>query len=420
MNRSIFITLSLIIPALSLQADSATQVILHSRAAVNLSPVRLYKDSSFSKVTEIAYPEGELFEVIGETSVQHFDAAQIQTFKWYHIKTMKGQTGWVFGDNLAITLPEQLVSSSLKSINKQTAHFDNGFENAIFWLASIDGFDDIHKNKGTTPNPIYKESYLFITNERGQSVSINYGGANDGGRKELKNIRFQDLTDDKINEIVIETASFPTGTSFENRTLEIFSFKSGALSKIFEERLTLTFESDTPSPALFKSIEIDKSNIRVAYMDYVPCAQYTLKLPTDIRSQTQERCLEYVTYSYLWDKATKKFTPLYKESRTAPTASVKEPVTLTTSPSTSGKLILSLQPNERLIVIKHYDNLKIINGQKQVENYLYIKHPSGVFGYIPADKVRFRNTEHAKILAAYYAAPPLLKQDWKTEESFTK
>lgn len=399
------------------KADTAAQIIMNRRAAVTVSPVRLFADSSYTKQTETTFTEGELFEVIGESSLEHFDNTQNQTFKWYKIRTASGQTGWIFGDNLAVVLPEYLVDASLRPFFKKAARFDNGFEKATVWVAGTDGHD-VKDPRQPQLFPSYKEFYLVVTNERGKSVVLNYANASETSKKDLQSIYFQDLTENKVDEIIIETTNLPEGRMVEERTLEIYSFKSGALAKIFEERLTLLWENDVPSPALSKFVEIEGSTIRVAYLDYVDCDKYTQALPTDVRSRTQERCLEYVTYSFVWDKALRQFRELYKPSRRTIQAIVSQSFTLKTTPSTSAPNALLVQPDDRLQVIKHFENMKIENGKKRIEPWFYVKHPAGVLGYIPANLITFKNTEHAVILKSFYEKPPLMKQDWHNSNHF--
>ena len=300
---------------------------------------------------------------------------------------------------------------------KKPARFDNGFEKATVWVASTDGHD-VKDPRQPQLFPSYKEFYLVVTNERGQCVVLNYANASETAKKDLQSIYFQDLTDNKVDEIIIETTSLPEGRTVEERTLEVYSFKSGALTKIFEERLSLIWESDVPSPALSKYVEIEGSTIRIAYLDYVECDKYSLGLPTDVRSRTQERCLEYVTYSFVWDKTTRQFKTFYKPSRRTVQAVVRQPFALKTAPSFSAANAQLVLPDDRLQVIKHYENVVVEKGKKTMQTWLYVKHPAGILGYIPANMVTFKNTEHAALLTSFYEKPPLMKQEWHASEHF--
>jgi hypothetical protein len=398
-------------------ADDAAKIILTKRAAVSVSPVRLYADSSYAASTETTYTEGSLFEVVGETVLEHFDNTQNQTFKWYKIRTANGTIGWLFGDNLAVVLADNTVESALRPYFKKSMSFDNGFEKAITWLVRTDGHD---VKTASVPNPNYQEFYLVITNERGHCVLLNYANTSETNKKSLQSLYFQDLTNNKINEILLETTATPTGSTLAEHIFEIYSFKSGTLVKLFEERLTLTWEADVPAPSFSKFVDIDGSTIRMAYVDYVNCETYSLNLPTDVRSKTQERCLEYVTYSFRWDKIERLFKPLYAESRRTVQAAVTETTTLKTTPSVFSAIAMLVTPADRLQVIKHYEVLKIENGEKKLDTWLYVRHPAGILGYVRGKDVVFKNTEHAPVLRTYYQNSPLWKPDWQSATSFIK
>ena len=417
MIRYVGILCSCLFFSTQLRADTAAQIIMNRRAAVTVSPVRLFSDSSYTKQTETTFTEGELFEVIGESSLEHFDNTQNQTFRWYKVRTASGLTGWIFGDNLAVVLPEYLVDAPLRPYYKKPARFDNGFEKATVWVAGTDGHD-VKDPKQPKLFPSYKEFYLVVTNERGKCVVLNYANASETVKKDLQSIYFQDLTENKVDEIIMETTSLPEGRTVEERTLEIFSFKAGVLAKIFEERLTLLWENDVPSPALSKFVEIEGSTIRVAYLDFIECDKYAMALPTDMRSRTQERCVEYVTYSFVWDKTLRQFKSLYKPSRRTVQAVVNQSFVLKTSPSFAATNALLVQPDDRLQVIKHFENLTLENGKKTMQIWFYVKHPAGILGYIPANRIAFKNTEHAALLKSYYEKPPLMKQDWHGSNAF--
>ena len=141
MTRFVSIFFLFIFFTTGLHADTASQIIMYRRAAVTVSPVRLFADSSYTQQTETTFTEGELFEVVGESSIEHFDNTQNQTFKWYKVRSTSGVTGWIFGDNLAVVLPEYLIDATLKPFYKKSAHFDNGFEKATVWVAGTDGHD---------------------------------------------------------------------------------------------------------------------------------------------------------------------------------------------------------------------------------------------------------------------------------------
>ncbi len=398
-------------------ADDAAKIILTKRAAVSVSPVRLYADSSYAASTETTFTEGELFEILGETVFEHLDNTQNQTFRWFKIRATNGTIGWIFGDNLAVVLAENAVEPTLRPYFKKSTSFDNGFEKATIWLADTDGHD-----VKTAPliNPSYREFYLVVTNERGHCVLLNYANVSETNKKSLQSLYFKDLTENKIDEILIETTALPTGSTLEEHVFEIYTFKSGTLAKLFEERMTLTWETDIPAPSFSKFIEIEGSTIRIAYIDYVNCEKYSLNLPTDIRSKTQERCLEYVTYSFRWDKIERIFKPLYRESRRTVQAVTFETTTLKTTPSAFANAAMLITSADHLQVIKHFETIKVENGEKILETWLYVRHPAGILGYVRGRDISFKNAEHASVLREYYQKPPLWKPDWHSSVSFVK
>jgi hypothetical protein len=397
----------------------ANSILTNTRPAVSLNNVTLYPDSTFTKHSNIILPEGELFEILGETYFEHEDAAQNQKFKWYFVRSRHGQEGWVFGDGLAVVVSEENIDVKIRSYHMQRMQFNNGFEDAIMWVASIEGRDNFHKEDYL--NPPYRESYFVVTNDAGNSVYFNFSGVNARGKTEVRSFQLHDTTDDGISDFVLQTSSVATNETFENRNLEIFSFQSGSLDKIFDERMSLSYGDDLASPALFKYVEIDKKMIRVAYLDYLPCQSYSLLFQFDELKKQNERCLEYVTYTYQWNEQQKKYRMLYAESRTSPQAQpVRNKVNVKNEPSYVGKVICVISKSDRLQVVKHYERFVLDNGKKKIVPYLYVKLPSGNFGYIMADEIDFLNIEHANLLREYYQLKPLTKSEWKSEEQFLK
>jgi hypothetical protein len=413
---SLFVLFSLHV--IYMRAESVTQIIMQKRAAVTVSPIRLYADSTYAKSTNTTFSEGELFEIIGETKLEHFDNTQNQTFKWYKVKALNGTMGWIFGDNLAVVMLERYVENGLKSFYKKEYNFDNGFEKAIVWVAATEGHDDKYSGK-TYLNPAYKEFYLVITNDKGKCTFLNYANVSETGKKELQSVHFQDITNDKIDEIVLETSSLPTGRSMDERTLEVYSFKGGTLSKIFDEDLSLSWSDDAPTPAFSKFVEIEGSTIRVAYVDFKACEAFSLKsVSSEKNIKTEERCMEYVTVSKVWDKKTKTFKPLYAESRSPINAYTREAAVVRATPSVSGIIQGNIRPDERLVVIKHFENIIVEKNKKKIETWLFVKHPAGIYGYVLANQIKFKNIEYADLLEQYYKNPPFEKKDWVSDMPF--
>ena len=412
--------LSSVLLFLSFSALSrATDIIYNSRSATSLNKVTLYPDSSFAQHSNIVFGEGVLFEVLGQSREEHEDNTQNQKFKWFRVRTMDGQEGWIYGDGLAVILDDQAVSAALKKYHKRKVQFNNGFENSVMWVASIEGRDNLHKQDYL--NPLYNEFYLVITNDREQSVHINFAGASAMGVLELKQMQLQDVTGDDVPELLIQQSSFPIGSDLEYRKFELYSMQAGTLGKIFSESMTLHYEEDLPSPALFKFLEIEEKIIRVEYIDYLFCKDYTLDYKTDQISPGRERCMEYVTYTYRWDERMKMYQLLYSESRSAPQAGIKvASIYLRNIPDQNAPKAALIRNTDRLNLIKHHEKIVVENGQKKIENYFLVRTDSGKLGYLPAELVGFVDTAHAKLLDQYYRLTPLSKILWKSEDSFLK
>lgn len=392
--------------------------ILPTYPATALNTVTLYPDSSFFEHSSIVYEEGALFEVLGETRYEQEDAAQNQKFKWYLVKTPDHKKGWIFGDGLAVLLPEDEVKPDLKKYHQQEIIYAQGEEALTAWIASIEGRDNLHEEEHL--NPLYKEQYLVLTSPLKKSVHIQLSGFSAMGSNELQELRFTDINGDGIAEVVLLRNSNDVGNPLENRSLEIYAFQAGSIVKIFEERLTLNYEDNQPAPSLFKVVHISESTIRVGFVDYVACKHYSLALETNEVSKTQERCMEYATYTYVWSEAQQSYKLLYEESRTylEGTLNAAKGYALRREPSFLAETVEQLPNEAPLTIIKHYEKIIKQKGKKVMVPYLYVKTSAGNYGYLHADKVLFNNPEYANLLQAFYKNPPLLKEHWTSDEAF--
>ncbi len=415
-KRCFFIGIFLFIFFQKNLSASVFDLIEKKHVAVSLGAVTLYSDTSFAKATTSVFDEGKLFEIIGETKIEHEDKNQNQRFKWYKIKADNRQIGWLFGDGIAL-ISEAKTPSEINGFHKRKMRFNNGFENAIAWIAEVNGTESKHVT--AMMNPLYKETYLVISNENGNSVLINLSGQSVSSEYRLKSLSVEDITGDNSAEIILEKISLNTGNPLENRDVEIYSFQSGTIRKIFEEHLTLTDGDNTPSPSLYKILEINDKNIRISYIDFLKCNHYSQKLVFDLRTQTQERCLEYVTLSYDWNEEKKQFLTLYDESRTVLEAFSKSNYELYSSPADTAQIIGKTATDELLSVVKSYEQFETDAAQKvTISAWLYVKNQTGVFGYLPAYKVHFGDLEHAVILHDYFNDTPSNRQDWRSDELF--
>jgi hypothetical protein len=398
-------------------SNASTDLIFTSRVATTLSGLSIYPDSTFEIQSNGSFKVGELLEVIGETVMEHEDASQNQKFKWFKVRSLKGKEGWVFGDGIAVVVLESKVEPKLRNFHKKKYHFNNGFEESVIWIGEIEGRDNFHSQD--LLNPPYKEYYLVITNIQGDCVFVNYSGDNTRGQMQLRHILLSDTTGDEIPELLLQTSSFSTDAPFENRTFEIYSFQSGDLSRIFEERMSLSYSANVFTPSLFKYIEVDKEIVRVAYVDYIPCTNYKQQNDFGNYNKQKERCMEYVTYTYSWNERTKQYRVIYEESHTTPVVgSRKGLIVIKDEPSIIGKRVATANQSDRIEVIKQHERTVLENGVKKTTLYFYVKLKDGTNGYIEADKVGFIDIEHAELLNYYYkSASPDLK-GWKTKKHF--
>lgn len=398
---------------------ASTDIIFNSRVATTLSGVNVYPDSSFEIQSTGSLKGGQLVEITGETSAEYDDASQNQKFKWYKVKSLKGQEGWVYGDGLAVIVPEDRIDSKILKYHKKKFSFGNGFEKTVLWIGGIEGRDNFHQKDFL--NPPYKEYYIVLSNERGNCVFVNLSGENARGQMELRYFQFLDTTGDEIPELLLQTSSFSVGHDLENRSFEIYSFQSSGLIRIFEEQMSLAFKGNTPSPALFKHVEVDEEIIRIAYVDYLSCKNSNLKKKQLDFDKQKEHCLEYVTYTYSWNERTRQYRTIYKESYTAPMVSSKKDfLILKNEPSIVGKRVGSASRFDQLEVLKLHERTVLENGVKKIVPYFYVQLRNGTSGYVEAREVNFVDIEHAELLNTYYKTlQPDLKV-WKTKEHFLK
>ncbi len=390
---------------------NAQAVEIDLKSATSLNQISLYKDSTFIEDTGVLYKEGELFTVLEETELQHPDADQKQKFKWYKVQTPDGKTGWIFGDGLAVHVSKNYLSTTLKAYYHKKINLGNGFESATAWIASIEGRDNFHAQDYM--NPLYSEYYLVITNNRGKSVIMKCSGESARGETEVVEIITKDLTGDNYDEIIIHRKTKNVGSNIDEREIEIFTMRAGTLSSVFSENLSLTYEAQVPSPALYKFIEIEKQAIRIAYVNYVNCNQYKALKGIKNDQPKKERCLEYVVSYYNWNKKNKKFENLYGDSRSVVRGISKQSTYLKSSPNNNGSSMGIVQKEEKVCIIKHYEEYQLIQGEKQIIHWFYIKNAKGEMGYIPAQYINFKNVEHSDLLNLYYKEAPISKFNWR-------
>ncbi len=386
-------------------ATAPFDLIANGHAATALQALTLYTDSTFSQPGDYGLRAGQLVEVIGETELEHEDDAQNQTFKWFRVRTTNGREGWVFGDGLAVIVPEDRLEPAVKAHHKQKMHFNTGFETAFVWMASVEGHDNFHS--GGLMNPVYFEGYIVITNQRGKSVHIYYTGESTQGQSDLQQMQFQELTGDSAPELILLNAYQPLGKQESYRQLELYSFQAGTINKVFEERLNLPLAQNSTSPCPFKFVELDDGTLRVEYVEVKNCTDYSLPLQTGLAgTSSAPQCLEYVTYTYYWDNIQKNYQLLYDESRSAPQVRLSQAgVVLQEAPNASARRLRAIGPKETVDVIREQVEWVEERGTQRRESYLYVRLAEGLYGYIPTRFTQFVQTAHAQQLDEYFRHP---------------
>ena len=110
----------------------ASDLIFNTRVATVLNTVTLYPDSNYFEQSNTYFSEGELLEILEESVLEHEDDAQNQKFKWYKVRSISGTEGWIYGDGLAVMLPDTHVEPALRNYHKKRYGFNNGFETFEF------------------------------------------------------------------------------------------------------------------------------------------------------------------------------------------------------------------------------------------------------------------------------------------------
>jgi len=394
-------------------ANSPFEIITQNRAATALQALTLYTDTTFSQPSDYGVSAGELVQVLKESELEHEDDAQNQTFKWFWVRNSQGREGWVYGDGLAVIIPRERLEPALTDHYQKRMHFHTGFEQAMVWMASVEGHDNFHSNG--LLNPIYYESYIVITNHRGRSVHIYYSGESTQGKSELQQMQFQELTGDEAPELILLNQYDPIGQQESQRKLELYSFQAGTINKVFEEKLNLPSAQATASPCPYKFVELDDGTIRVEYINLKNCTDYSLGLQTGLTSSSTDQCLEYVTYTYFWNAMQKGYELLYEESKSAPKAQMNQTgVVLQVAPDAGARRLRSIRPDEQIDVIRQEEVWFTERGKQLRESYLYVRLSDGLYGYVPTRFTQFVQTAHAAQLDQYFRHPnqePKLK-DW--------
>ena len=357
--------------------------------AVAVNKFILFPDSTFYKQSNITIAEGETFEVINETKLLHEDDAQLQEFKWYQVKLKSGKTGWAFGNNIAIF--DTQMNNEEKISTETEAKLSYNFHNAKLWKASIRGRD----SKSATKKG-YVEKYLVFTNGFKQSRFIQIGREQVEGKSWAENVQMADLNSDGFEEVIIELKSQGTMSESINQYLEIFTMKHDAMQSIYSEKINLGRRSKNISPVNQKFFDVEEGSIRVAYIDYFDCSD-----------SFGGSCMEYVTYSYAWDKSKQAFETLYEPSRTSPVVKPKSNnLYLYPGPGLYQK-VGTVGTRETLKVlgqeVKHYKVGSLV--EKKI--FFYVETAWGKKGFIESHNVEFIENDYSDALNSYYQHPSM-------------
>ena len=366
---------------------SAFQVSNMEKMAVSISKFILFPDSSFYKQSNIAIVEGETFELLDETKLYHEDDSQTQKYKWYNIKLRSGKTGWAFGNNIAVF--DKVNTDKLVDPN-QIAKLSYNYYNSKVWAATSLGYDAVSSVQ--TP---YVEKYLVFTNAANTSRFVQIGRERVEGKSWVHNIQLVDLNNDSYQEVIVQLDSKGSMSETVNQYLEIFTMKRDAMKNIFSEKINLGRASQNIAPINRKFLEIEDGSIRVAYIDYFDCSD-----------SYGGSCMEYVTYSYVWNKGTEKFETLYEPSRTQPILRPKsDNLDLFPGPGLN-QTIAKVDTRETLKVIAQEEKyLKYGGGVVKKKIYFLVETFDGKKGYIESKDVQFVENDYSKSLNSYYHQP---------------
>lgn len=361
-------------------ASKANELILQGKAALVLNNTRLYQDSSYLRPTAFNLRENDLVELIQMTTNEFPDNAQNQQFKWNLVRTLQGQSGWVFGDELATYNAIPKVDLKLRPFVHQRKRLYPGFETALIWFASMEG-KDIKKGKAFF-NPLYKENYIIATNEIGQSLALNYAIVSESGKNEIIQLWMTDLTRDGCSEIILVKSSEVGVERSTTKLTEIFSIQGGNFLKIWEESLEVG-----TSPDLKKHIFIRGQTIQVSYLDFLPAGLCSLPDRNLTQPNVGDQCLELNTFTLQWDRQNRRFEALYPLSKSKPKGTITVNCSLLSSPDVTAPALGNVQSGEICSVVQYLER-----EEADQKYWLLVKTSTGRKGYLLLNQIKFEAT----------------------------
>lgn len=375
------ILLFILLLPLGLQAEVFDQI-QSARAALALSNISLFADSTFSSETLGYLAAGSLLTVEQESQTDHEDDAQKQLFKWYRVKSLKGKTGWVFGDGVLIKENENLLSPVLRPYLYRKVRFTTGFENSMLWFGSIVGRDNFGDR---LLSQVYVESYLVVTNQLGRSVSIPISNSSQFGENRLESFSILELTNDLIPEIVLQSSIEDVQNPRTQKLVHFYSFQGGTLRKIFEERLNVPNEENR-----LKHLIIDKGMIRAYYFE----------------STAQAPAL--YSYTYYWNTRSRKYEILYAPAPFILRAIPRNlGIRLHSRPQNYSPAIATLNKSSQLQISSMIDSDSRSSNSTSVKIWAKVITDTGKKGFVPFKNLELQDINNAEWVEANLLSIPL-------------
>lgn len=393
------------------QYASATSI--GQASGIVLSNTHFFADSTFESKTIGVIEKGMLVNVRLKTKKDHSDMDEEQKFPWYQIKNNKGQTGWVFGDALAVNISKTDIAKGLLDVHQVNVKFGEGYENSFVWIARLKGIENLYEQDYM--NPPYQEDYLVVTNETGESVFHYLAGESVLGNKTVTKIFLHDLTGDRRPEFFMELNVYSTESFRNSKEFIVMSLVDGKFISLFEEDLTLLDAEYKPLPSLYKFVEVKGELIRIEFVNFVNCEGSKTKIPKDPMKKFKENCIELDVSVYKWDKSSASFKEFYERSNVHPIAKISVPETdLNARPFLVPHNKAILNDTQILNIIKH--SVGENNGRKG--DFFYVKMQGGRRGYVPANLIRLEGNVHSDILNDYFSNQMTHTKDWGSGTSF--
>ena len=358
-----------------------------------------------SDIRKVVY-EGELVEVLESYEEEGLDKDQNQTFAWYFVKIASGESGWIFGNNVAIKVDFEAYSDILPTtIDQQTLYLGDVFGETTQWFAAVQGHD-----AGVYEQGDYCEIYLVLTAASGQSLYYPCAQKSSEGKTILHHFKEMDLTNDQQPEIILDMEACEGQSSFGNRWVEVLSIQSGFFQKLFTEELSLYTPEGLPSPVRYKTIEFDPNSIRIEYVDFQP-VETSAHQAVGFESAT----LNHTTF-LTWNPYGRTFNALYAPLEQPLNGRVLQgSVPMFRSPNAAAPLLGRLFLNANIKVLRLFEEIGDTNGSKSMRPWYFVQNLQGETGYVEAIYIGLQGCAHGDVLNGYIKAAPLSYADWQVK-----